>query len=95
MQVKVIQSLAEFEAMEVQWNDHLGRSSASHVPFLRHEYLKSWWETKGGGEWAQGDLWIVIGVDNDDHLSGIAPLFYSVSDEGENALNLLNYKINI
>ena len=33
--------------------------SASHVPFLRHEYITAWWQGLGGGEWSKGELYVV------------------------------------
>ena len=50
MQLKVLRSLEEINALEKAWNALL-EQSASHVPFLRHEYIRTWWKTLGGGEW--------------------------------------------
>ena len=58
MQLKVIQTLEEFDSLADEWNRLLA-CSASHVPFLRHEYLTTWWKTLGGGEWSHGELYIV------------------------------------
>lgn len=59
------------------------------MPFLRHEYLSTWWQTLGGGEWQHGNLFIVIGRDEAARLRGIAPLFFTHNREGEPALLLL------
>lgn len=87
MQFEVIHSLDEFETLADEWNDLLS-SSASHVPFLRHEYLFTWWKTLGGGEWSQAELNVVIARES-DKLVGIAPLFFSENLTGEPALMLL------
>ncbi len=87
-QFQVVQTLWQFESLAEEWN-HLLEESASHVPFLRHEYLSSWWQTLGGGEWQDGDLFIVVARDEADGLRGIAPLFFTHNREGEAALLLL------
>jgi CelD/BcsL family acetyltransferase involved in cellulose biosynthesis len=73
MAIKVIQSEKEMDLLKNEWNSLLSKS-ASHVPFLRHEYLTSWWKTRGGGEWDEGELAIVTWRNN-NNLLGIAPLF--------------------
>ncbi len=77
---KTINSLPEFDILAGSWNSLLD-VSASHVPFLRHEYLMAWWQTLGGGEWSKADLNIIIGSE-DDKLIGIAPLFISNEKNG-------------
>ena len=72
--MELIQSPADFSDLKEDWNELLS-SSASHVPFLRHEYLTSWWSTMGGGEWDQGVLSIVADRKEDGSLGAIAPLF--------------------
>ena len=88
MKLGSIKTIEEFESLANAWNAILG-NSASHVPFLRHEYLATWWRTLGGGEWQRGDLFIVTGEDEVGELCGIAPLFYTHNREGEAALMLL------
>jgi len=88
MQLEVIQTIEAFDALAEQWN-HLLEHSASHVPFLRHEYLRAWWNTLGGGEWSHGELYIVIGRHSSEALCGVAPLFYTTNRQGEAALMLL------
>jgi CelD/BcsL family acetyltransferase involved in cellulose biosynthesis len=88
MQLKVLRSLDEINAIENDWNALL-EQSASHVPFLRHEYIRTWWETLGGGEWEHGELFIVLGYDDDGELAGIAPLFLTENLDGEPALMLI------
>ncbi len=74
MVIEVIQSESEFSDLKNDWNTLLERS-ASRVPFLRHEYLTSWWSTLGGGEWTEGNLAIITSRDKDNNLQGIAPFF--------------------
>lgn len=85
---KTIHTVSDFESMAVPWNQLLSES-ASHVPFLRHEYLLPWWNTLGGGEWAEGKLHIVTASDDSGQLMGIAPLFITKNRTGQNALLLL------
>ncbi len=88
MNIEAIRSLPEFIALEKEWNDLLS-VSASHVPFLRHEYLTAWWQGLGGGEWKQGELFVVIARQESGALAGIAPLFLAKTHEGQPAVMLL------
>ncbi len=74
------------DELEDEWNALLDRT-ASHVPFLRYEYLRAWWKTMGGGEWQDGDL-MLITARQDDKLVGAAPLFLS-NAKGVEALYLV------
>jgi CelD/BcsL family acetyltransferase involved in cellulose biosynthesis len=76
------------QEMEAEWNDLL-LESVTHVPFLRHEYLKTWWQTRGGGEWpAEASLAIVTARQN-GRLVGVAPLFLADNHQGQPVLLLL------
>lgn len=76
------------DELESAWNLLLERS-VLHVPFLRYEYLRAWWQTRGGGEWREDvRLAIVTGWEGDD-LCGVAPLFFCPDFEGDAALLLL------
>ena len=88
MQVEVIRTLDELDALAEEWNELL-ECSASHVPFLRHEYLTAWWRTLGGGEWAQGELYVVIARHENGELGGVAPLFITDNLEGRATLMFL------
>lgn len=88
MQLDIVQNTDQFEALASEWN-HLLEHSASHVPFLRHEYLRAWWDTLGGGEWSRGELCLVTARGEDGSLVGAAPLFFTQNREGENALLFL------
>ena len=66
----------EFPAeLEAEWNQLLDQS-VSHVPFLRYEYLTTWWQTRGGGEWPNAALALVTARE-DGHLVGAVPLFHA------------------
>jgi len=95
MRLKVINSNSEFEAIKTDWNNLL-TISASHVPFLRHEYLTTWWKTLGGGEWKHGELYIIAAYadsPSEDYdpgdLIGIAPFFHTENLDGKSALMFL------
>jgi CelD/BcsL family acetyltransferase involved in cellulose biosynthesis len=88
MQFTLIRSELEFNALAGEWNALLSQS-ASHVPFLRHEYLSAWWQTRGGGEWPRAELCTVTARDDSGGLVGIAPLFFTENRESQPALMLL------
>jgi hypothetical protein len=88
MQLEIINTRAHLENLGNEWN-YLLEHSASHVPFLRHEYLSVWWSTLGGGEWDYGELNVIAARHADSALCGIAPLFYTRNLEGEAALMFL------
>ena len=73
--------------MQAEWNALLAES-VSHVPFLRHEYLRIWWERRGGGEWPQAELALVT-ARQEGRLVGVAPLFRALNRQGQPALLLL------
>ncbi len=88
MKLKVYRNLQELNQISEVWNA-LVEESASHVPFLRYEYLTTWWETLGGGEWEAGDLYVVVAHTDANALVGIAPLFFTKNREGKDALMFL------
>ncbi|MBE0684993.1 MAG: GNAT family N-acetyltransferase [Anaerolineaceae bacterium] len=73
--------------LEKEWNGLLAES-ITHVPFLRFDYLRNWWQTRGGGEWPTNARLVIISAFDDGHLLGIAPLFQSQHD-GKSALLFL------
>jgi len=73
--------------LAADWN-RLVKAGISDVPFLRYEYLSTWWSTRGGGEWPQADLAVVTAAEN-GQLAGIAPLFQAANRQDEPALLLL------
>jgi CelD/BcsL family acetyltransferase involved in cellulose biosynthesis len=77
----------DFSELDQQtWNTLLAEA-ITDTPFLRHEYLRAWWEHRGGGEWKQAELVLVSAREN-DQLIGIAPLFLTEYD-GLSALMLI------
>ena len=78
MKYTLINSLESFNALAADWNSLLAES-VSNVPFLRHEYLRAWWDSLGGGEWSSGELAIVTAYRGDE-LIGIAPLFLTMHE---------------
>ena len=87
MQIEIIRTFDAVTADE--WNNLLNYS-ASDVPFLRFEYLKTWWQTLGGGEWTTGDLNILVGRhEQSGELLGIAPLFVTEHTHAARSLLLV------
>ncbi len=87
MDFTLIQTPSDFDALAVGWNDLLAES-VTNVPFLRHEYLRAWWQTWGGGEWPRGELAVVAAYEN-GQLHGLAPLFLTSNLDSQPALMLL------
>lgn len=94
MQPITILSTMEFQlhtsfpsGLQDEWNALL-EQAITHVPFLRYEYLETWWQTRGGGEWPKGELQIVT-ASRDGRLVGVAPLFFAANRQGQPALLLL------
>ena len=74
--------------LEQEWNALLDNSPC-HVPFMRFEYLETWWQTRGGGEWPpESRLALVLGR-RDGHLAAVAPLFHVPDFQGKPALLLV------
>lgn len=88
MQLSILSDVQQYKNMAQEWNALL-KGSASHVPFLRHEFLLTWWNLLGGGEWNTGELYIIVGRDSEDRLIGIAPFFFTQTDENKPTLMLL------
>lgn len=75
------------DALKTEWNALLAES-ITHVPFLRFEYLKTWWQTRGGGEWPESARLAVVTARRGGELVGIAP-FFCADWEGKPSLLLL------
>lgn len=88
MHITTVRSTQELISLEKEWNELLA-INASHVPFLRHEYIRAWWQGLGGGEWSNGELNVVTARSDAGELIGIAPLFLTNNLDGEPALMLL------
>jgi CelD/BcsL family acetyltransferase involved in cellulose biosynthesis len=87
MEFQTLTTTQEFQALAAEWNDLLA-ASVVHVPFLRHEYLLGWWETRGGGEWMSDELRLVT-ARQEGVLVGVAPLFLTQNRDAKPALMLL------
>ena len=79
--------------MATEWNALLA-DSASHVPFLRCEYLADWWATRGGGEWPDDSLLTIISAREAGRLIGIAPFFIASHEDRKQLLLLGSIEIS-
>jgi CelD/BcsL family acetyltransferase involved in cellulose biosynthesis len=77
-----------FDLPADEWNV-LVAQGILNAPFLRHEYLRTWWDTRGGGEWPDGAQLCLISARENGQLCGLAPLFYTANRDGLPALMLL------
>jgi CelD/BcsL family acetyltransferase involved in cellulose biosynthesis len=73
--------------LKTEWK-FLLNNGITHVPFLRFDYLQNWWQTRGGGEWPQESILVIIQAREGNRLVGIAPCFIAPRD-GKNSLLLL------
>jgi len=73
MDFKLHPAFETLEPLAQAWNE-LVVAGITNAPFLRYEYLSTWWSTRGGGEWPAAELAVVTASEN-DRLVGIAPLF--------------------
>jgi len=71
--VDVITDAAAFASMESEWNETVERASVAH-PFLRHEWLRTWWNCFG----ASRRLHIIV-VRSAGRILAIAPLMWDTS----------------
>jgi CelD/BcsL family acetyltransferase involved in cellulose biosynthesis len=46
--VDIVNDYQTFASMEERWNDAVDRAGHTH-PFLRHEWLRTWWDSFGAG----------------------------------------------
>ena len=72
----------------MEWH-HLLMDCASDVPFLTYDYLRAWWNTRGGGEWPESSELVLLGGFEDERLVGVAPLFHTNNIQGKPALLLV------
>jgi CelD/BcsL family acetyltransferase involved in cellulose biosynthesis len=91
MELSFIHDEREFLNLEKEWNRLLSRSILD-APFLRHEFQSIWWQTRGGGEWAEGELWIATGRGENGELLGIAPFFRNQANNDVPKLMLIGSK---
>jgi len=88
MHIEAIQTESEWLSLAGEWNRLLDKSIMP-VPFLRHEYLTTWWAHRGGGEWPEGTLFILVARNDAGELVGAAPMFLSKNHAGEETLMLI------
>jgi CelD/BcsL family acetyltransferase involved in cellulose biosynthesis len=77
MDFKLHTSFDTLEPLAPDWNE-LVAAGITNAPFLRYEYLSTWWSTRGGGEWPNAELAVVTASERGT-LIGIAPLFLTDS----------------
>jgi CelD/BcsL family acetyltransferase involved in cellulose biosynthesis len=82
MRTQVYTNATGFAALRQEWNPLL-RNSISDTIFLTWEYQSTWWEHLG-----EGELYL-IAVRDGDQLSGIAPLYLTLTDDGLNELSIV------
>jgi len=87
MEFTLHRDFSDLAPLAAEWNTLLAEG-VTHVPFLRYEYLSTWWATRGGGEWSKAELALVT-ARQDGRLAGIAPLFFDHDRDGDPALLLL------
>jgi CelD/BcsL family acetyltransferase involved in cellulose biosynthesis len=68
LRTEVVTEYDAFVALEAEWNDVVDRARVPH-PFLRHEWMRTWWDTFGGS----ASLEILI-LREDGRIAAIAPL---------------------
>ncbi len=85
MDFKVYKHFDALENYQENWT-HLLEKNASQVPFLSLDYLKTWWETRGGGEWPEDSQLILVAAFEGESLVGVAPLFHAENILGQPAL---------
>ena len=73
MDVLCLTADQEFDSLAGEWNALVDRSAAN-MPFIRHEFLRTWWRTRGGGEWGEAALRLVVAREAGT-LVGVAPFF--------------------
>jgi CelD/BcsL family acetyltransferase involved in cellulose biosynthesis len=88
MEFKLHTSFDTLETLAPAWNA-LVKVGITNAPFLRYEYLFTWWSTRGGAEWNEDAELAIITAVEDEQLVGIAPLFLATDSNGQAALMLL------
>jgi CelD/BcsL family acetyltransferase involved in cellulose biosynthesis len=79
--------------LKTEW-DSLLTNGISKVPFLRYEYLKTWWQTRGGGEWPEDSTLLLIQAHEGTEIAGIAPCFISHSKDKKTLMLLGGIEIS-
>src|SRR4030067_1003613 len=92
MELDCLTSDQEFDSLEPEWNPLVERA-APNMPFLRFEYLRTWWRTRGGSEWNDAALRLVIAREAGS-LVGVAPFFRTLHDGRQSWLLLGSFEIS-
>ena len=66
--VETVADYQQFVSLESEWNETAERARIAH-PFLRHEWIRTWWDSFGEGR----DLRVIV-VRSDGRIAAIAPL---------------------
>lgn len=77
-----------FDLPADEWNA-LAEAGILNAPFLRYEYLSTWWSTRGGGEWPAESALCLLSAHENGKLIGLAPLFFASNRDGLPALLLV------
>lgn len=65
--VEVVSGYSRFLELESEWNDAVERAQVTY-PFLRHEWIRTWWDAFGSGK----QLHVIV-VRKDGRIAAIAP----------------------
>jgi CelD/BcsL family acetyltransferase involved in cellulose biosynthesis len=88
LNIEIIRDEADWHNLAGEWNQLL-KESSTDVPFLRHEFLYTWWQHRGGGEWDAESIYIITARNQENQLVGALPLFKSKNHAGNPALLLM------
>jgi CelD/BcsL family acetyltransferase involved in cellulose biosynthesis len=86
MQIELVSDEQGWKNLAPHWNSLL-QGSHIKLPFLSYEFQRAWWKRKGGDEWPDARLNILLGYE-DHKLRAIAPLF-RVENEGRTELRFI------
>ncbi len=77
-----------FDLPADEWNA-LAEAGILNAPFLRHEYLSTWWDTRGGGEWPPESALCLVSVPPERNADWPGPALFAPNRDGLPALLLL------
>lgn len=81
MQTQIYADSSGFDALAPEWNELL-RDSAADTVFLTHQWQSTWWHHLG-----DGTPTLIAVREESGRLVGLAPLYRSLTNEGEWELN--------
>lgn len=89
MQFSLITDPIEWDELGGEWQA-LAENTHTPVPFLEFWYLKTWWQSLGGGEWQRETSRLqIITARQDGVLIGAAPLFFTQKEDAPPALRFI------